>query len=134
MDRADEVIKLFGLIPSENNVGIIRKLLTEELNKENLREHELLKTLCIQLFAIGCTEDVLLIWKAKIKDYDSMCYIESQLLYASGIKGVKAYLQGQESKDAKEAFEYIEKMEAMGEFEDFSREGQLEFYRGYYGV
>lgn len=93
MDIVDEVLKLYCLEPKRSSVDEIRNLLMVELSKKEIRDHELLKTLCIQLFAFGCVEDTLLIWRAKRKDFDAGCYIDVQLLCGAGVEDTISYLE-----------------------------------------
>ncbi|MFF2450832.1 hypothetical protein ACFVSW_27805 [Neobacillus sp. NPDC058068] len=67
MERYEELLKRYGLVPRIEFVHNIRKLLIEEIDKKSPEGNEYLKTLCIQLFALGYVEDSLLIWKAKEK-------------------------------------------------------------------
>lgn len=46
MDKTEELLKNFGLVPKLDFVDRIRNLLKEEIENESSEDHEYLKTLC----------------------------------------------------------------------------------------
>lgn len=92
MDRTDKLLTKYTLNPNIKNLEEIRNLLHEEMAIENLEDHEYLKTLCFLLFIIGDVNDSILIWKAKNKDFDAVCYIDGEFLCGAGLKETKVYL------------------------------------------
>lgn len=134
MDKVNMVVNLYGIVPCKSNINEIRNLLSEEISNQNSEDHELLKTFCIQLFAIGCVEDTLLIWSAKRKDFDAGCYIDVQLLCGAGVEETVSYLNESNSLELREELDYLQKCIIEGDFNEFSRDSILDFYRGYYGL
>ena len=134
---ADESVKLFGLTPSDEDLSAIRDLLTKEAEAERLgseREEDLALLCCVQLFSRGLPEDSLRIWDAKTAGFDLGCYLDVQLLCGAGIEETKTYLAAQPGEIASSALERIREGEEAGEFDAFSPEAYLEYYRGYFGA
>ncbi|MDF2985407.1 MAG: hypothetical protein K0R50_917 [Eubacterium sp.] len=134
MNDVDEVLKMYGLVPSKQYLDEIRKLLIEETSTQVLKDHELLKTLCVQLFAIGCVEDTSLIWRAKRKDFDAGCYIDVQLLCGAGVEETTRYLKELRNHETSEELDCLQKSIIAGDFNEFSKDSILDFYKGYYGI
>lgn len=71
-------------------------------------------------------EDALQIWKAKCIDFDSICYVDIQLVVFAGVNKTLDYLKGVETAEASKAIEYIKGCQEAGDFEDlddyFSKE------------
>lgn len=132
MDKTEELLKNFGLVPKIDFVDRIRNLLKEEIENESSEDNEYLKTLCIQLFALGCVDDTLLIWRAKEKDFDTHGYVDVQLLCGAGLEKTLGYLKKKNTLEAKEELSYLRKCKE--DFEDFNVEEVLNFYKKYYGV
>ncbi|NQX64748.1 hypothetical protein HQN90_01285 [Paenibacillus alba] len=134
IDRIDELLHLYGLVPKLSKLADIRTLLVNELNNQEFEDNEYIKTLCIQLFIIGQVEDSILIWKAKKKNFDTFCYIDVQLLCGAGLEQTKMYLGDANIFDALDALAYLKKAELAKDFVGFSRENSINFYLGYYGL
>jgi hypothetical protein len=83
---------------------------------------------------LGNVEDALLIWQAKQSSFDAACYIDIQLLCGAGLTETKDALSKNTSPEAKEALAWIIECETAGDFDDFSVENYLDFYRRYYGI
>lgn len=132
MDRVENLLHTYGLEPKVENTDEIRKLLLEELEIHNLEDHEYLKTLCIQLFAIGMVSDTLLIWNAKEKDFDTHCYIDIQLLCGAGVEPTLKYLKEKSSSEAIKELNYI--IECEDDFVNFNKKEILDAYKKYYGI
>ncbi|GAB0169866.1 hypothetical protein LSPCS325_33030 [Lysinibacillus sp. CTST325] len=132
MDRTEELLKNFGLVPEIDFVDRIRNLLKEEIENESSENNEYIKTLCIQLFALGYVDDTLLIWRAKEKDFDTHSYIDVQLLCGAGLEKTLGYLQKIDTLEAKKELSYLWKCKE--DFEDFNVEEVLNFYKKYYGI
>ncbi|MBD0380177.1 hypothetical protein [Paenibacillus sedimenti] len=134
MDRTDELLEKYGLVPETEYLEVIRKLLIDEIENNNSEDNEYLKTLCIKLFSLGNVEDTYLIWRAKNKNFDTGCYIDIQLLCGAGIEETKKYLSNDLSNDAFDELSYIENGVISGDFNDFSRAKIIKFYKEYYGI
>lgn len=134
LDRTEELLYSYGLIPKSSKLDDIRTLLLNELNNQEFEDNEYIKTLCIQLFILGQVEDSLLIWKAKKKNFDTFSYIDVQLLCGAGLAQTKVYLENVNAIDAEGELSYLKKTELTNDFVDFSRENLINFYIGYYGL
>lgn len=130
MDREDILLERFGLEPDLKYLQEIRALLIEETNVSNIEDHEYLKTLCILLFTFGYPEDTLLIWNAKMKDFDAGCYIDGELLMGAGLNETIHFLQKLNTTKAKEILEYIEPYKTNDDY--MTREKVIDFYNKYY--
>ncbi|MDQ0112426.1 hypothetical protein [Paenibacillus harenae] len=130
MEREYIILERFGLEPKHKYLQEIRTLLIEETNSDNYQEHEYLKTLCIMLFSFGCVEDSLLIWNAKMKDFDAGCYIDGELLMGAGLDETINYLTGVNTIRAKELIKYLQGFTSDGDY--MKRSEVIEFYRRYY--
>ena len=130
----DDALRRFGLNPSADAAPEIRSLLLAELKKEESEsgDQELIKLLCIQLFAIGKLDDSLLVWEAKQAGFDLSISIDIQLVCGGGLKATKEFLRKRTSKEARQAAEYISQCEEGGDFERFSLNSVLDYYRLYY--
>ncbi|MNN76425.1 hypothetical protein D3C81_1928010 [compost metagenome] len=124
------MLERFGLEPDLKCLKEIRSLLIEETNNDNHEEHEYLKTLCILLFTFGYTEDALLIWNAKKKDFDAGCYIDGELLIGAGLYETINYLQELNTTKAKEILEYLEQYKTNDDH--MTRAEVIDFYNKYY--
>lgn len=132
MDKTEELLKNFGLVPKIEFVDRIRNLLKEEIENKSSEDNEYLKTLCIQLFALGYVDDTLLIWRAKEKDFDTHGYIDVQLLCGAGLEKTLGHLKKMDTLVAKKELSYLRKCKE--DFEDFNVEKVLNFYKNYYEV
>jgi hypothetical protein len=130
----DELLSRYGLVPEASDAPAIRDLLRSETANENREGNEFLKTLCIQLFALGDARDALLIWKAKQSSFDAACYIDIQLLCGSGLSETKDFLSKRDAPGAKEALARIVECEEAGDLDDFNVAKRLDLYRDYYGI
>lgn len=63
----DELLQVYGIEPDKEQRESIRRSLQQEMENQKIEDHEVLKLLCIMLFAIGSVEDTELIWQAKRK-------------------------------------------------------------------
>jgi len=133
--RISESLRLFGLVPTDESLPIIREILAREadLEREGLpREDDLALLCCVQLFSRALPEDVLRIWAAKQSGFDLSCYLDVQFLCGSGLEDTKRYLAHQTSKEAAEALTRIVECEQAGDFADFTPANHLENYRQYF--
>jgi len=134
---ASESLALFGLVPSESSLPQIRAILEREAELERTwqeREDDLAVLSCVQLFAYGSLEDVLRIWDAKRSGFDLGIMLDVQFLCGAGLAETKAFLMADSSESAKSALAYINKCEEAGDFEDFTPNGYLKFYRQYFSA
>jgi hypothetical protein len=129
----NELLDRFGLVPLSADLPQIRRLI-ESLTADGKREsNEPLKTLCIQLFSAGVPEDAVLIYKAKRSSFDAGCYIDIQLVCGAGLEATKAFLRGSCEPEAKELLAVLQDGRTASDFDGFTPEGHLDFYRRYYG-
>jgi hypothetical protein len=134
----DECLQRFGLSPEPEDVAEIRDLLRQqaavERESQGCGDTMLMKLLCIQLFSVGDVNDTLAIWNAKTASMDADCSIDVQLLCGDGLAETKTFLTAASSDQSQAALNRILEREAAGDFEDFSREDLLTFYKSYYGI
>jgi hypothetical protein len=126
----------FGLVPADEALPEIRKLLAREADAERKgmpREEDLALLCCVQLFARGELEDVLRIWDAKSAGMDLGCVIDVQLLCGAGVEKTKVFLESQGDAAAMAALRRIRECEAAGDFEAFLPADHLGHYREYFG-
>ncbi|AKV00170.1 hypothetical protein AKJ09_06833 [Labilithrix luteola] len=131
-----ESLKRFGLVPRHEALPKIRALLANEAEAERLgegREEDLALLCCVQLFARGLLEDVLLIWNAKSAGMDLGASLDVQLLCGAGLETTKSFLASQSRADAALALHYLVQCERAGDFEGFSPKEHLARYRDYFG-
>jgi hypothetical protein len=134
---ADQSLREFGLVPSDEALPRIRSLLESEAEAERAgtgRIEDLALLCCVQLFSRGLFEDVLRIWDAKQSGFDLSCYLGVQLLCGAGLAETKAFLAGQTSPAAAEALAYIIQCEGTRDFDGFTPQSYLEQWRQYFGV
>src|SRR3954469_9152288 len=132
----DDALKQFGLKPRPEAASEIRSHLISELRKEESEsgDQSLIKLFFIQLFSIGYVEDSILIWTAKQTGFDLSISIDVQLLCGAGLSATKDFFRARYSEDARQALEYLSKCESAGDFERFSLDSVLSYYRDYYNV
>jgi hypothetical protein len=133
---SDEALQKFGLPSSARHRDELRLLLAEEIERERRGEsgEEMLRTLCLQLFSLGVVEDALLIWEAKESSFDAHCGLDVQFLCGAGLAVTKDYLAKSKARSASAAFEYLTECERAGDFDDWTPEETLSFYRRYFGL
>lgn len=129
----DELLQLYGVKPDKQHRESICQLLRQEIENEKAADNEVLKLLCIMLFALGNVEDTQLIWQAKRKDQDTGSYIDVQLLCGAGFEETTAYLEKKDDEQAREQLLYFKQCE-LYDFVDFSKDQWLSGYKAYYGV
>jgi hypothetical protein len=134
---AQEHLDRYGLVPSDADLPAIRRVLAHEAQLErdgrgDEREDELALLCCVQLFARGSLEDVRRIWSAKQAGFDLGCAIDVQLLCGAGLEPTKRALAGPDGDP--EALAYLLACEQSGDFDDFSTQGRLSWYRRYFGA
>jgi hypothetical protein len=130
----DDLFARFGLVPLAVDLPEIRRLIQSVTSDDKRDSNEPLKTLCIQLFSAGVPSDALLIYRAKMSSFDAGCYIDIQLVCGAGLERTKAFLRESHEPDAKELLAVLQDSNCAGDFEEFTPEGHLDFYRGYYGL
>ncbi len=64
--------------------------------------------------------DCLVIWNAKITDFDTFCAVDIQLAVFAGVAETIAYLETQNADEAKDALKYILKCNTAGDFENLA--------------
>ncbi len=132
----DEIIEKFGLMPEQEDINTIRDLLRDQIAKETREQGsgdtEVMRLLCVQLFNFGNVEDISLIWDAKMTSMDAGIAIEVQLLCGIGIEQTKEYLLNCTYQWANKVFQYLIECEQSGDFLNFSKENQMDFYREYF--
>jgi hypothetical protein len=133
----DESLRRYGLIPDDESLSDIRKMLAEEAANERAgrpREEDLALLCCVQLFSRGLLEDVLRIWEAKNSGMDLACYLDVEFLCGAGLEVTKQFLSEQRSQEAAEALARIRECEKSGQFKEFSPQTHLQSYRRYFGI
>lgn len=66
----------------------------------------------------GHIEDCLVLWEAKMTDFDMYCMFDTTLILFGGIKETIQFLEKQDSKEAKDALEFISPIYQAGNFND----------------
>ena len=130
----NELLVRFGLVPIEADLAEVRRLIEALIADDRRDSNEPLKILCIQLFSAGNPADALLIYKAKSSSFDAGCYIDIQLVCGAGLEATKAFLRGSSEAKAKELLALLQNISSAGDFDDFTPEKQLNFYRHHYGL
>lgn len=130
----EDAIKQFGLPSAPEYRDAIRAAFEAEMVKEDAEEgdHELIKCLSVQLFSIGNVEDSLFIWKTKSSSFDFMLGLDVQFMCGAGVEDTKEYLRGLKSEVGAEALEYLEECIDGGDFDDWTPEKWISYYRFYY--
>ena len=131
MDEND-LLARFGLTPATADLPEIRWLIQSAIADVNRDSNEPLKLLCIQLFSAGLPSDAPLIYRAKMSSFDAGCYIDIQLACGAGLEATKAFLRESNDPEAKTLLAVLEDPKHAGDFEGFTPQRQLEFYRRYY--
>jgi hypothetical protein len=131
MDEND-LLARFGLVPVAADLPEIRRLIQSVTADDKRDSNEPLKTLCIQLFSAGVPSDALLIYKAKMSSFDARCYIDIQLVCGAGLERTKAFLRESREPEANELLAVLEDGSSVRDFEDFTPERHLAFFRRYY--
>lgn len=129
-----EALARFSLNPKPTDLAGIRAEVVREISRQraDVGDLDLLRILCVQLFAGGEVQDALLFWMAKSSSFDAGCGIDVQLLCGSGLADTTSFLAVLALPDALEALSYINQCESAGDFDDFSPTTRLEEYRSYY--
>jgi hypothetical protein len=129
----DDVLRQFGLIPAPDALPVIRRHLSEEINKQRCDE-SLMLLYCVQLFAGRDPADAMLIWAAKHATYDMSVRVDVQLLCGAGLPETKQHLVASDLQHAKVILEYITECERTGDFDGWSPDKHLALYRAEYHV
>lgn len=137
--NVSESLQRFGLVPSDDDLPLIRALLADEATAEREgrgrdREEDLALLCCVQLFSRALDEDILRIWDAKQSGFDLGCYLDAQFLCGGGLSETKRFLANQPGEAAAHARHHLETCEAAGNFDQFSPKALLDRYRQYFGV
>src|SRR5215204_5738075 len=130
----NELLVRFGLVPIEADLAEVRRLIEALIADDRRDSNEPLKILCIQLFSAGNPADALLIYKAKSSSFDAGCFIDIQIVCGAGLEPTKAFLRGSREAKAKEVLTLLQNISSAEDFDDFTPEKQLNFYRHYYGL
>jgi hypothetical protein len=130
----NELLARYGLVPVAADLPEIRRLIRSLTADEKRDSNEPLKTLCIQLFSAGIPSDALLIYKAKMSSFDAACYIDIQLVCGAGFETTKACLREDSEPAAKQLLTVLQDGNSVRDFEGFTPERHLDFYRRYYGL
>jgi len=128
----NELLARYGLVPVAADLAEIRRLIRSLTADEKRDTNEPLKTLCIQLFSAGIPSDALLIYKAKKSSFDAACYIDIQLVCGAGLETTKAFLRESSEPVAKELLTVLQDGNSLRDFDGFTPERHLDFYRRYY--
>jgi hypothetical protein len=133
---SDEALQKFGLPALPGHRDEIRRLLTEEIEREKRGEsgEEMLRTLCLQLFSLGVVEDALLIWDARQSSFDAGCSLDVQFLCGAGLAVTREYLATSSAPSALAAFKYLTEREQTGDFADWTPQVTIAQYHDYYGL
>jgi hypothetical protein len=134
-----ESLKLYGLVPADESLPAIRRILAREAEMERSeypenREEDLALLCRVQLFIRGYLEDVLRIWEAKQSGMDLACSLDGHFLLGAGVEQTKTYLTNNPSPEAPAILEYIASLKQCGMLVDWSPEKHLESYRQYFQV
>jgi hypothetical protein len=129
-----ELLARFGLTPAAADLPEIRQLIQSVTSDHERDSNEPLKVLCIQLFSAGIPSDALLIYKAKMSSFDAGCYIDIQLVCGAGLEATKAFLRESSEPEAKELLSVLLDSSSARDFDGFTPEQHLDFYRRYYGL
>jgi hypothetical protein len=131
-----EALQRFGLPASLAHRDEIRRLLTEETERERNggSGDEMLRTLCLQLFSLGVADDSLLIWDAKKSSFDASCGMDVQFLCGAGLDATKQFLAKSSVQAASAALQYLTECEKTGDFVGWTPQKTLADYRRYYRI
>jgi hypothetical protein len=135
--NVDESLDRFGLVPPDDALPEIRRLLAREAEAERFgqeREEDLALLCCVQLFSRGHLEDALRIWDAKSAGMDLGAYLDVQLLCGGGLAATKQFLSSQPGAAAAAALSFLVECERAGDFQGFSPAQHFTRYREYFGV
>lgn len=130
-----ESLRRFGLVPTDEALPEIRRLLAQEAAAERSgkgREEDLALLCCVQLFSRGLLEDVLRIWDAKSAGFDLGSYLDIQFLCGAGLDETKRFLRSSATPAATAALRRIEECEDAGDFDGFSPAAHLATWRDYF--
>ena len=130
----EEAIKQFGLPSPAEHRNAIRSAFEAEMVKEASEEgdQELIKCLAILLFSIGNVEDSMLIWQAKSESFDLMCGLDVQFLCGAGIEETRTHFRNIGSEEGAEALKYLDECIEAGDFEGWTPDKWVRYYRFYY--
>ena len=72
--------------------------------------------------------------KAKMSSFDAACYIDIQLVCGAGLDATRAFLRESSEPEAKQLLALLQEGSSVRDFDGFTPEGLLGFYRRYYGL
>jgi hypothetical protein len=130
----NELLARYDLVPVAADLPEIRRLIQSFTADDKRDSNEPLKTLCVQLFSAGIASDALLIYKAKMSSFDAGCYIDIQLVCGAGLESTKTFLRESSEPEAKQLLDVLQAPRSVGDFNGFTPEKHLDFYRRYYGL
>lgn len=132
----DDALRRFGLPANASYLEEIRDDFENAVERVSRGETDpdLLRCLSMQLFSIGKVEDSLRIWRMKTMDFDLMCGMDVQFLCGAGINATRDFLNACTDDISNDALRYLDECIAGGDFEDWTPDGWIEYYRGYFGV
>ena len=132
-EPVDECLKLFGLRPTNEQAGVVAKLLEEQTTLETAAQGagdtQLMRLLCAQLINTRAVVHSLRVWVAKSASMDADGSIDIQLLCGAGLPETERFL-----RDSGEfvALAPIEESVKAGTFDRFSVDDYAAFLDRYY--
>ncbi|CCD92268.1 conserved hypothetical protein [Bradyrhizobium sp. ORS 375] len=133
MDEND-LLARYGLTPAADDLPEIRRLIEAATADTNRDSNEPLKLMCIQLFSAGIASDALLIYEAKMSSFDAGCYIDIQLVCGAGLEATEDFLRSSSAPEAQELLATLDDCKRASDFDGFTPQQHLAFYRRYYGL
>jgi len=131
--RAEDIIRKYGLIPTVDKRREIKELLEFEINNYIEGSSEYLRVLCGMLFCIGNIEDSVLIWKAKMINFDVGCMIDVDFIFGAGIKETLDYISDKQEfakmRDFLESYDLDEPIDKEEIVKNYK-----EYYTGYFSL
>ncbi len=109
--------------------------LVESSGSTQQTSHDHLASLfAVQLFAGGEIGDSLTIWSAKSSSMDLGAILDVQLMCGAGLEATRQFLSDSSESSARLALDRIDACIGAGDFDRFSPEEHLQYYRQYFGV
>lgn len=138
-DVVERHLRRYGFWPAAGDLDQVRAALARDATRvrddEDDVSGDLMRLCCVQLFNAGVVSDALLIWDAKMANFDTACGLDIQFLCGAGLDETKAFLAAQaDVPKATDALEYLLACEAARDFEDFTVAGWTARYARYFGL
>jgi hypothetical protein len=111
---------------------VLRSLVESERSSQGTADTELMRLLCVQLFAMARPDDSVLIAEAREASFDAGASIGISLLCGAGVEKTLQWLDHEQTEATQRASAAIRAAVSRGDFDGFDPAEELREYRSYW--